>query len=59
MLSERQWRSRYVALAAQNLTRWNALAAADRDAVIGLIAELAGRQRSARPAYRDDSIVEH
>jgi glycosyltransferase involved in cell wall biosynthesis len=58
-LSERQWRSRYVALAAQNLKRWNALAAADRDAVIGLIAKLAGRQRSARPAYRDDSIVEH
>ena len=39
-----QWRSRYVALAAQNLKRWNALATADRDAVIGLIAELAGRQ---------------
>jgi hypothetical protein len=35
------------------------LAAADRDAVIGLIAELAGRQMSARPAYRNDSIVEH
>jgi glycosyltransferase involved in cell wall biosynthesis len=57
MLSHRQWRSRYIALAAQNLNRWNTLAAADRDAVIGLIAELAGR--SARPAYRNDSIVEH
>jgi glycosyltransferase involved in cell wall biosynthesis len=51
MLSDRQWRSRYAALAAQNLKRWNALASADRDAVIGLIAELAGRQMSARPAY--------
>jgi len=59
MLSHRQWRSRYVALAAQNLKRWNALAATDRDAVISLIAELAGRQLSARPAYRHDSIVEH
>jgi glycosyltransferase involved in cell wall biosynthesis len=59
MLSHRQWRSRYVALAAQNLKRWNALAAADRDAVISLIADLAGRQLSARPAYRHDSIVEH
>jgi glycosyltransferase involved in cell wall biosynthesis len=58
MLSDRQWRSRYVALAAQNLLRWNALATADRDAVIGLIAGLAGRQASTRPAYRNDSIVE-
>jgi hypothetical protein len=58
MLSHRQWRSRYVALAAQNLKRWNALATADRDTVIGLIAELAGRQVSARSAYRD-SFVEH
>jgi glycosyltransferase involved in cell wall biosynthesis len=40
-LSHRQWRSRYAALAAQNLKRWNAQASADRDAVIGLIAELA------------------
>jgi glycosyltransferase involved in cell wall biosynthesis len=40
-LSVSQWRSRYAALAAQNLKRWNALASADRDAVIGLIAELA------------------
>jgi glycosyltransferase involved in cell wall biosynthesis len=57
-LSHRQWRSRYVALAAQNLKRWNALATADRDTVIGLIAELAGRQVSTRSAYRD-SFVEH
>jgi glycosyltransferase involved in cell wall biosynthesis len=59
MLSHRQWRSGYAALAAQNLERWNTLAAADRDAVIGLIAELAGRQVSTRTAYRNDSIVEH
>jgi len=57
MLSDRQWRSRHVALAAQNLKRWNALASADRDAVIGLIAGLAA-QVSARPAYRDDRLVE-
>jgi len=47
VLSTPQWRSRHVALAAQNLRRWNALAAADRDAVISLIAELAGRTGSA------------
>ena len=47
LLSAPQWRSRHVALAAQNLKRWNALAAADRDAVISLIAELAGRTGSA------------
>jgi glycosyltransferase involved in cell wall biosynthesis len=56
MLSDHQWRSRYAALAAQNLKRWNALASADRDAVIGLIAELAGRQVSARPAYRNGLV---
>src|SRR4029079_15292569 len=47
LLSAPQWRSRHVALAAQHLKRWNALAAADRDAVISLIAELAGRTGSA------------
>jgi glycosyltransferase involved in cell wall biosynthesis len=57
MLSDRQWRFRHVALAAQNLKRWNALASADRDAVIGLIAGLAA-QVSARPAYRNDRLVE-
>jgi glycosyltransferase involved in cell wall biosynthesis len=56
MLSDHQWRSRYVGLAAQNLTRWNTLASADRDAVIGLIAELAGRQMSARTAYRNGFV---
>ena len=53
ILSDDQWRSRYAKLAAQNLNRWNALAAADRDAVIGMIAELAGRQVSAGQAYRN------
>jgi glycosyltransferase involved in cell wall biosynthesis len=57
MLSQRQWRSRYMALATQNLKRWNALATADRDAVIGLIAGLAGRQRSATPDHRNDTHV--
>jgi glycosyltransferase involved in cell wall biosynthesis len=56
MLSDHQWRSRYVGLAAQNLTRWNTLASADRDAVIGLIAELAGRRTSARTAYRNGFV---
>jgi glycosyltransferase involved in cell wall biosynthesis len=50
LLSRRQWRSRYASLAAQNLKRWNALAAADRNDVIGLIAELAGGRESMKPA---------
>jgi glycosyltransferase involved in cell wall biosynthesis len=58
-LSGRQWRSHYVALATQNLRRWNALANADRDAVIGLISGLAVRQSSAGPTYRNESMVEH
>jgi glycosyltransferase involved in cell wall biosynthesis len=52
MLSQRQWRSRYVAVAIQNLKRWNDLATADRDAVISLIARLAGRQASAMPGVK-------
>jgi glycosyltransferase involved in cell wall biosynthesis len=56
LLSDRQWRSRYVALATQNLKRWNALAAADRDAVISLIAGLAGRSGSATLAQRSDNL---
>jgi glycosyltransferase involved in cell wall biosynthesis len=47
-LSYNQWRSRYVALAAQNLKRWNTLADSDRGTVVDLIADLAGRQRSAK-----------
>jgi glycosyltransferase involved in cell wall biosynthesis len=50
-----QWRSHYVALAAQNLRRWNALASADRDAVISLIAKLAGKQTSAKPSISQQS----
>jgi glycosyltransferase involved in cell wall biosynthesis len=57
-LSGRQWRSRYISLATQNLRRWNALANSDRDAVIGLIAGLAARWPSAGPAYRNESMVE-
>jgi glycosyltransferase involved in cell wall biosynthesis len=56
MLSQRQWRSRYVALGTQNLKRWNALATADRGAVIGLIAKLA-RRPVTTPAHRDDNHV--
>jgi glycosyltransferase involved in cell wall biosynthesis len=41
LLSHREWRSRHVALDEQNLERWNALASADRNAVINLIAKLA------------------
>jgi glycosyltransferase involved in cell wall biosynthesis len=55
VLSAPQWRARYVVLATQNLKRWNALAAADRDAVISLIAGLAGRSGSATPARRSDN----
>jgi glycosyltransferase involved in cell wall biosynthesis len=55
MLSERQWRARYVAVAAQNLARWNALATADRDAVIGLISRLARRRVSTTSACQSDN----
>jgi len=48
MLSGQEWRHRYIALAAQNLARWNALASADRNTVIRLIADLAGRRKSAK-----------
>ena len=41
-LSGAEWRARYVALAEQNLKRWNTLASGDRGAVIDLIAGLAG-----------------
>jgi glycosyltransferase involved in cell wall biosynthesis len=43
-LSVPGWRARYIALAGENLRRWNALAGSDRDAVISLIAALAGRR---------------
>lgn len=44
ILSDPGWRARYVALADQNLRRWNHLAGGDRDAVIDLIAGLADRR---------------
>lgn len=40
-LSTQNWRARYVALAEQNLDRWNALAQGDRETVIDLISRLA------------------
>jgi glycosyltransferase involved in cell wall biosynthesis len=40
-LSEPGWRLSHAALGAQNLARWNALAAADRSSAINLIAQLA------------------
>lgn len=40
-ISVPEWRVLHAARAAQNLTRWNALASADRDAVIDFIARLA------------------
>jgi glycosyltransferase involved in cell wall biosynthesis len=46
-LSGAGWRARHVALAEMNLRRWNALARGDRNAVIGLIAGLAGRGSTA------------
>ena len=56
LLSSSDWRSRYVALAEENLPRWNSSAASDHDAVIGLIARLAGRPASARTALHDETI---
>lgn len=43
-LSVPDWKTFYSARGAQNLTRWNALAASDRDVVIHLVAQIA-RQR--------------
>jgi glycosyltransferase involved in cell wall biosynthesis len=58
LLSDRHWRSRYVALGARNLKRWNALASADHDAVIALIARLA-RHRPTPSPHRGDQVVDH
>jgi glycosyltransferase involved in cell wall biosynthesis len=46
-LTASDWRARHAALAARNLERWNALAAADRDGVLALIARLAPARRAA------------
>jgi glycosyltransferase involved in cell wall biosynthesis len=45
-ISRREWRVSHATLGAHNLTRWNALASGDRDAVISLVAQIA-RQRPA------------
>lgn len=59
LLADPAWRSRYVALDARNLARWNALARADRDAVVTLIARLARDHTPATSSHRGDRIVEH
>ena len=41
VLSMQDWRARFVALAEQNLARWNDLARGDRETVVSLIAGLA------------------
>ena len=58
LLAHREWRSRYVDLNAQNLQRWNALASADRDAVINLIAKLARNPMLAPLQHRSGQMVE-
>ena len=50
LLSEPGWRARHIDLATRNLARWNALAAADRNTVIALIAALAKRKLPPLPA---------
>jgi len=55
LLSDHEWRSRYVTQDGQNLRRWNALASADRDVVIDLIDTLA----SARSQHGGNHVVEH
>lgn len=54
-LDGENWRASHAARGAQNLARWNALAASDRDAVVNLIARLAHRPASAlQPAASGD-----
>ena len=59
LLTDDAWRSRYAALDAQNLARWNGLAHADRDAVVALIARLASEPTPAPCPHHADQIVEH
>jgi glycosyltransferase involved in cell wall biosynthesis len=54
VLADDGWRSRYMAQDAQNLARWNALAGADRDAVVTLIARLARDLTPARARRHGD-----
>jgi glycosyltransferase involved in cell wall biosynthesis len=56
-LSGDGWRARYVARAAQNLERWNALAASDHDKVIDLIARLAGGRTAEQPVLNNDKMA--
>ena len=58
-LSRPDWRANHVALAAQNLRRWNTLAESDRDAVIDLIAGLAGRPGPACRCARQPALTGH
>jgi glycosyltransferase involved in cell wall biosynthesis len=54
-LSEPQWRTSFAARDAENLARWNALAASDRNAVIDLITALSQpRTRAARTLASHD-----
>jgi glycosyltransferase involved in cell wall biosynthesis len=59
LLAERGWRSRYVALDARNIARWNALAGTDRDAVITLIAKLARHEPLTASRHVRDQGFEH
>lgn len=49
-LSAPDWRSFYSAHGTENLARWNALAASDRDAVINLIAQISHQRTPITPA---------
>jgi glycosyltransferase involved in cell wall biosynthesis len=59
LLVERGWRSRYVALGARNIARWNALAGTDRDAVITLIAKLARHEPLTASRHVHNQGFEH
>jgi glycosyltransferase involved in cell wall biosynthesis len=58
LLGERGWRSRYATLDINNIERWNALAKADRDAVITLIAKLA-THRTPAASRQGERRLEH
>ena len=49
-LSAPDWRAFYAAQGTQNLARWNALAASDRDAVINFVAQIAHQRTPMTPA---------
>jgi glycosyltransferase involved in cell wall biosynthesis len=51
------WRHQYMAAADQNLGRWNALAASDRDTVIDLIAALTARAAQRRSAPKNKMVA--